>query len=56
MVTGTMRSVVAALSKTGMIPTSTVLETFDIPQASEIAEENYREKALAAMGKLKRPR
>lgn len=53
---GAMRSVVAALSKTGIIPTKTVLETFDIPAASEIAEENYQEKAMAAMGKLKKPR
>jgi len=53
---GAMRSVVMALAKTGMIPTKNILETFDIPQAGEIAEENMREKELAAMGKLKRPR
>ena len=53
---GAMRSVVQALAKTGMIPTKYVLETFDIPQAGEISEENLREKELAAMGKLKRPR
>lgn len=53
---GAMRSVVAALSKNGIIPTKTVLETFDIPQAAELAEENMQEKSLAAMGKLKRPR
>jgi hypothetical protein len=53
---GAMRSVVQALAKTGMIPTKTVLETFDIPQSEEIAEQNMREKELAAMGKLRRPR
>jgi hypothetical protein len=53
---GAMRSVVMALSKTGMIPTKTVLETFDIPQAAELAEENMQEKALAALGKLKKPK
>jgi hypothetical protein len=53
---GAMRSVIMALSKTGMIPTKTVLETFSIPQAGELADENYQEKALAAMGKLRKPR
>lgn len=53
---GAMRSVVMALSKSGMIPTKTVLETFSIPNSAEIAEENLREKELAAMGKLKKPR
>ncbi len=53
---GAMRSVVAALAKSGMIPTKTVLETFDIPQAETIAEEGMREKELAAMGRLRRPR
>ena len=53
---GAMRSVVAALAKSGMIPTKTVLETFDLPQASELAEENLREKEIAAMGKLRKPR
>jgi hypothetical protein len=53
---GAMRSVVQALSKTGIIPTKTVLETFDIPGAAEMAEENMAEKGLAALGRLKRPR
>lgn len=53
---GAMRSVVAALSKSGMIPTKTVLETFDLPQASEMAEENIQEKSLQAMARLKKPR
>lgn len=53
---GAMRSVVGALAKTGMIPTKTVLETFDLPAADEIAEEATREKELAAMAKTKRPR
>jgi hypothetical protein len=47
---------VQALAKTGMIPTKTVLETFDIPAAEEIAEQNIREKELAALGRIKRPR
>jgi hypothetical protein len=53
---GAMRSVVMALSKTGMIPTKNVLETFDIPGSDQIAEENTREKELQALGKLRRPR
>jgi hypothetical protein len=53
---GAMRSVVMALSKTGMIPTETVLETFDIPEAQKISEMNIREKELSAMAKLKKPR
>lgn len=53
---GAMRSVISALAKTGMIPTKTVLETFDIPQADEVAEEGIREKELASMAKLKKPR
>jgi hypothetical protein len=53
---GAMRSVVMALSKTGMIPTKTVLETFDIPNSGEIAEENIQEKGLAALGKLRKPK
>jgi hypothetical protein len=39
-----------------MIPTKTVLETFGLPQASDLAEENMQEKALAAMAKLKKAR
>jgi hypothetical protein len=53
---GAMRSVVMALSKAGVIPTQTLLETFSIPNAAEISQQNYEEKALAAMGKLKKAR
>jgi hypothetical protein len=49
-----MRSVVGALAKAQMLPTSFILESLDIPGAKELAEENMREKELAAMGKLKR--
>jgi hypothetical protein len=51
-----MRSVVAALGKAGMLPTSAVLEAADIPNASELAEQKNRELELAAMAKIKRPR
>jgi hypothetical protein len=53
---GAMRSVLAALSKSGVIPTRTLLEGFNVPGAAEIAEENMQEKGLQAMGRLKRPR
>lgn len=53
---GAMRSVVAALAKNGLIGGKTILETFDIPGADGIAEENTKEKELAAIAKLKKPR
>jgi hypothetical protein len=53
---GALRSVVSALAKAKMIPTKYVLETLDLPQSDELAEENIRELELAAMAKLKRPR
>lgn len=53
---GAMRSVVAALAKNGLIGGKTILETFDIPGADTIAEENTKEKELAAIAKLKKPR
>jgi len=53
---GALRSVVSALAKAKMVPTKYVLETLDLPGASELAEENMRELELGAMGKLKRPR
>lgn len=51
-----LRSVVGALSKSGLLPTRTVLEAFDVPAAGEIADEKEKEMALAALSKLKRPR
>lgn len=51
-----LKSVVAALAKAQMLPTSFVLDAFDIPNAKEVSEEKLRELELAAMGKLKRPR
>ena len=53
---GAMRSVVSALAKSKLLPTKYVLEAFDLPQASEIAEESTRELELAALSKVKRPR
>jgi hypothetical protein len=51
-----MRSVVGALAKAKMLPTSYILETLDIPNAKELAEENMRELELAAMSRLKKSR
>src|ERR1035441_4974963 len=40
---GTMlKSAVSAMSKAGILPTSTVLETIGIPNAKELAEESMR--------------
>ena len=53
---GALRSVVSALAKAKMVPTKYVLETLDLPQADQLAEENIRELELQSMAKLKRPR
>lgn len=53
---GALRSVVSALAKAKMVPTKYVLETLDLPGASELAEENMRELELSAIGKIKKPR
>lgn len=51
-----LKSVVSAMAKANMLPTKFVLDTMDIPNSDELAEEKMRELELAAMGKLKRPR
>jgi hypothetical protein len=51
-----LRSVVAALAKSGAIPTKMLLETYGVPDAATISEEATREAELRALGKLKRPR
>jgi hypothetical protein len=51
-----LRSLLLGLAKAQQIPTRTLLEGLDIPGAAEIADEQERAMALAALAKLKRPR
>jgi hypothetical protein len=51
-----LKSVVATMAKANMLPTSYVLETFDVPNAEELAEEKMKELELAALSKVKKPR
>lgn len=51
-----LRSVVGALAKANMLPTSTVLEAFGIPRAEEVASEKMKELELGALQRLRRPR
>jgi hypothetical protein len=51
-----MKSLVLSLAKTGMLPAKFILETMDIPNAEELAEEGTRQAELAALSKLKKPR
>lgn len=51
-----LKSVVATLAKSQMLPTSYVLEAMDIPNAAEIAEERMKELELQSLSKVKKPR
>jgi len=53
---GAMRSVVAALAKSKLLPTKYVLEAFDLPAAQEISEQALQELELQALAKLRKPR
>lgn len=51
-----LKSVVATLAKANLLPTEYVLQTFDVPNASELAEEKMKELELGALARIKRPR
>jgi hypothetical protein len=51
-----LKSVVATMAKANMLPTEYVLETFDVPNAKELAEQKMQELELASLSRLKKPR
>jgi hypothetical protein len=51
-----LKSVVATLAKAQLLPTEYILDTFDIPNSKEVAEQKMRELELAALSRTKRPR
>lgn len=51
-----LKSVVATLAKAQLLPTEFILDTFDIPNSKEVAEDKMRELELSALARVKRPR
>lgn len=51
-----LKSVISALGQAGLVPTGTMLENLDIPDAQKMADERNRELELQALGKLRKPR
>lgn len=51
-----LRSIVMALSKTGILPAEFILKTMDVPGAAEIAKQGEQQMALSSLARLRRPR
>lgn len=51
-----LQSLALNLSKTGMLPAKFVLETLNIPNAEQIAEDAQKQMELSAISRLRKPR
>jgi hypothetical protein len=51
-----LKNLVIALGRTGQVPNKFVLETLNIPNATQIADEATKAQELAALSRLRRPR